>query len=118
MRGKEIGGLTMTVRFLVIVGCMRMAIDRCWERLCTSQWDSWKSNFVMSLEALIEENSWSFDLQHAMYWCVVNPGPFLVRERQHGWVQSERVAKQYKALRHSTRSLHLPDSSDRSLSER
>jgi len=112
------GEPTMTGRFLVLVGCLGMALDRCWERLCTSQWDSWKSNFVKSLEALFKENSWSLDLQHAMHRCLVQPGPFLVLERQHVYIQSERVAKQYKALRRSTRSLHLPGSSGRFLSDR
>ncbi len=107
----------MTGYFLVIVGCMGMALERCWKRLCASEWYFWKSNFVKSLEALFKENSWSFDLKHAMYWCLVKPGPFLVLERQHVWVQSERVAEQHRALRRSTRSLHLPGSSRRFLSD-
>jgi hypothetical protein len=110
------GEPAMTGRFLVIVGCIGMALDRCWERLCTSRWYSWKSNFVKSLEALFKENSWSVDLKHAMYW--LKPGPLLVLERQHVYVQSERVAEQYKALRRSTRSLYLPGSSGRFLSDR
>ena len=107
----------MTGRLLVIVGCMGMALERCWKRLCVSQWYSWKSNFVESLEALFKENSWSLNLKHAIHWCVVKPGPYLVLEQQHAWVQFERVAEQHWALRHSTRSRHHYGSVRRFLSD-
>ena len=108
----------MTMKFLVIVGYCGTGMERCWKRLRESQCYLWKSKIETFFETLFKANDWSFDLHTIGRWSRMDLGPSFAFDRQHAELLPVPVALPSRVRRRpSSRSMYLPVSSPRFLSD-
>ncbi len=101
----------------VMMGCMKIGIERCWKQVCGGQWSSWKSLFEQPQEALFKENSWIFNLRCSGMLYRNSEAPlFLGWDKR--WLHTTWFSRNYSILMNSQdlRFVSLPVFSDLSLS--
>ncbi len=85
---------------LVMMGSMKIGIERCWKQVCGGQWYSWKSLFEKPQEALFKGNYWEFDLKPSGHLCRKPEAPlFLGCDKQ--WVHTTCFSRNDNILMNS-----------------